>query len=225
MQPEVRQAIVGYFTDAKPGKILDIPSGNCWLFHELTSGAWEYFSADLFTNASIRNFQRADLNEPLAYDDDVFDYVACLEGLEHIENTHHALREFYRILKKDGILLISTPNPLNIKSRLRFLLFGTFYGFPHLVRMPAAGEHLHISPINLSFLISFAERYGFVLDRIHRVRITVKMYRFIIHCWMLKLYTLVKLLFKDHESRRVMERLVTLNVLLNDGIVVSLRKQ
>ena len=136
----------------------------------------------------------------------------------------------YETLGRDGLdpkvrRRPRTPNPLNMKSRLRFLLFGTFYGFPHLVRMPAAGEHLHISPINLSFLISFAERYGFVLDRIHPVRITVKMYRFIIHCWMLKLYTLVKLLFKDHESRRVMQRLVTLNVLLNDGIVVSLRKQ
>ncbi len=94
MQPEVRQAIVGYFTDAKPGKILDIPSGNCWLFHELTSGAWEYFSADLFTSASFRNFQRADLNEPLPYDDEVFDYVACLEGLEHIENTHQPFESF-----------------------------------------------------------------------------------------------------------------------------------
>jgi hypothetical protein len=51
------------------------------------------------------------------------------------------------------------------------------------------------------------------------------MYRFIIHCWMLRLYAFVKLLFKDHESRRFMQRLVTLNVLLNDGIVVSLRKR
>jgi len=225
MQPEVRQAIVGYFEDAKPGKILDIPSGSCWLFNELTSGAWEYFCADLFASVSIRNFQRADLNKPLPYDDDFFDYVACLEGLEHIENYHHALREFYRILRKDGILLVSTPNPLNMKSRLRFLLFGTFYGFPHLVRMPAEGEHLHISPINLSFLISFAEKYGFALDRIHPVRIKVKMYRFIVHCWILRVYSFVKLLFKDDETRRFIKRLVTLNVLLNDGIVVSLRKR
>ncbi len=225
MQPEVRRAIIAYLKDAKPGTILDIPSGNCWLFSELASGEWEYFSADLFTSTSIRKFERVDLNKQLPYDNEYFDYVACLEGLEHIENYHHALREFYRILKKDGMLLISTPNPLNIKSRLRFFLFGTFYGFPHLVRMPAEGEHLHISPINLSFLISFAERYGFVLDRIHRVRIKVKMYRFIVHCWLLKLYAFVKLLFKDHERRRFMQRLVTLNVLLNDGIVVSLRKQ
>jgi 2-polyprenyl-3-methyl-5-hydroxy-6-metoxy-1,4-benzoquinol methylase len=114
--------------------------------------------------------ERVDLNGPLPYRDDSFDYVACLEGLEHIENYHHALREFSRILKKDGILLISTPNPLNVKSRLRFLRFGTFYGFPHLVRMPAEGEHLHMSPINLSFLIAFAEKCGFALEGIHPVR-------------------------------------------------------
>ena len=38
-------------------------------------------------------------------------------------------------------------------------------------------------------------------------------------------YSFVKLLFKDDETRRFIERLVTLNVLLNDGILVSLRKQ
>jgi len=225
MQPEVRQAIVGYFTDAKPGKILDIPSGNCWLFKELTSAAWEYFPADLFTTPPIQTFKRVDLNERLPYDDDFFDYAACLEGLEHIENYHHALREFYRILKRDGILLISTPNPLNVKSRLRFLLLGTFYGFPHLVQMPAEGEHLHISPINLSFLISFAEKYGFILDRIQPVRIKAKMYRFVVHCWVLKVYSFIKLFFKDDETKKFMQRLVTLNVLLNEGIVVSLRKR
>ena len=225
MQPEVRRAIIAYLKDAKPGRILDIPSGTCWLFTELDSGEWEYSSADLFTNASIGNFRKVDLNKQLPYDNEYFDYVACLEGLEHIENYHHALREFYRILKKDGILLISTPNPLNIKSRLRFLLFGTFYGFPHLVRMPAEGEHLHISPINLSFLISFAEKYGFVLDRVHSLHIKLKTYRFIIHCWILKAYSWVKLLLKDSETRKCIRRLVTLNVLLNDGILVSLRKQ
>jgi SAM-dependent methyltransferase len=225
MQPEIRRAIVGYFTDAKPGKILDIPSGNGWLSHELTSSAWEYFSADLFTTGPARNFQRVNLNGPLPYDDGCFDYVACLEGLEHVENYHHVLRECHRVLKKDGTLLISTPNPLNMKSRLRFFLFGTFYGFPHLVRMPAEGEHLHISPINLSFLIAFAEKYGLLLHRIHPVRTRVKMYRFIVHCWILKLYAFIKLLFKDNETKRFIKRLVTLNVLLNDGIVVSFRKQ
>jgi SAM-dependent methyltransferase len=225
MQREVRQAVVAYLKDAKPGRILDIPSGACWLLQELSRDGWEYFPADLFTIAPVRNFQRVDLNGPLPYHDDFFDYVACLEGLEHVENYHHTLRQFFRILKKDGILLISTPNPLNVKSRLRFLRFGTFYGFPHLVRMPAEGEHLHISPINLSFLISFAEKYGFALERIHPVRIRVKMYRFIAHCWMLNLYSFVKLRFKDDETRRFMKRLVTLNVLLNDGIVVSFRKR
>lgn len=224
MQKEVRQTILTYFKDVKPGRILDIPSGTCWLFNELASRQWEYFAADLFTGAPIRNFKRVDLNDDLPYEDQYFDYVACLEGLEHIENYHHALREFYRVLKKEGILLVSTPSPLNIKSRLRFLLFGTFYGFPHLIRMPSQGEHLHMSPMNLSFLISFAEKYGFILDRVHSITIKLKMYRFLIHCSMLKIYCFLKLLFKDSETKNFIKRLVALNILLNDEILVSFRK-
>jgi len=70
MQKEVRQAVLTYFKEVKPGKILDIPSGTCWLLNELASVEWEYFAADLFTSASIRNFKRADLNEELPYEND-----------------------------------------------------------------------------------------------------------------------------------------------------------
>jgi len=82
-----------------------------------------------------------------------------------------------------------------------------------------------MSPMNLSSLVSFAGKYGFVLDRIHSIRIKPKMYRFMIHCCILKIYSFLKLLFKDSETKRFIKRLVTLNILLNDEILVSFRKQ
>lgn len=225
MQQEVKEAVLRYLNDAKPGRILDIPSGSCWLLEHLDSSAWDYFAADLFATGPARQFQRVDLNQPFPYDDDYFDYVACLEGLEHVENYHHCLREIRRILKPGGKLIVSTPNPLNVKSRIRFLLWGTFYGFPHLVRMPADGEHLHMSPINLSFLISFAAKYGLQLERVHPLSAPRAMYRFAAHALVIQAYARLKLLFKDQETKEFAMRLHTWNVLLNDEIVVSFIKQ
>ncbi len=224
MQKNVKESVLRYFRGARPGRILDIPSGNGWLSKELVPSGWEYFGADLFSTPSVKGFTKADLNEELPFKDGEFDYAACLEGLEHIENHHHALKEFSRILKRGGVLIISTPNPLNIKSRIRFLLTGTFYGFPHLVRLGAEGGHVHMTPVNLSFLVTFAGRYGLELDRVHRVRIRPGMYRFIIQPLVLKLYSFMKNLRKTTEEKVFKRRFTSLNVLLNDGLVVSFRK-
>ena len=224
LQKEVREGIKLYFQNAVPGRILDIPSGSCWLNGELDDPAWDYHAADLYSEGKEVQLKKADLNIPLPYEDGSFDYVACLEGLEHAENYHHVLREFARILKPGGKLLISTPNPLNVKSRIRYLLWGTFHGFPHLINMPAEGEHLHMSPINLGFLISFAERYGLQLDQVHSLAIPFSMYSFVVNAAVIRAFTILKLLFKDRKTKLFVLRLHDWNVLLNNGLLVSFKK-
>lgn len=221
MQQEIKDTVLGYFKGSKPGRILDIPSGSCWLAEHLSDPRWEYHAADLYSDASDSRCARVDLNEDLPYENASFDYVACLEGLEHLENYHHTLREFHRILKPGGKLVVSTPNPLNVKSRLRYLLWGTFMGFPHLVNMPDEGEHLHVSPINASFLISFAERYGLRFEALHRVRIKPSSYRYLAHVAIIRAYVRLRTLVKDAGTKEFMLRLHSLNILLNDGIVAS----
>jgi SAM-dependent methyltransferase len=223
VQQRVREAIIDYLKKAPPGRILDIPCGHAWLKEKLDH-YWDYYVADLFTAPHLDNFKKVDLNQELRYENDFFDYVACFEGLEHIENYHLVLREFHRILKKGGLLLIATPNILNIKSRRRFFLYGTFYGFPHLVNLPSPGEHVHLNPINPSFLISFSEKYGFIFNEIYPIKIKLKMFRFIIHCLLIKLYTNFKLVFKDEKTKLFIRRLVSLNILLNDEILVAFQK-
>ncbi len=224
MQKNIRNSITEYINSLLPGKILDIPSGSCWLKNLLESPEWEYYPADFYSDSSARNFQKVDLNDNLPHLDSHFDYVACFEGLEHIENYHQALREFSRVLKNKGHLMISTPNPLNIKSRIRYFLIGTFYGFPHLTTIPPEGEHLHMTPINLSFLIAFAEKYKLKLSTIHKVRIKPKMYRFIAHYIFLKLYISIKLLFKDNDTKQFIKRFFSMNVLFNDNILLTFKK-
>jgi len=52
-----------------------------------------------------------------------FDLVVVGEIIEHIYDTDFFLQEIYRLLKKDGFLLISTPNIASFGRRL-MLLFG-----------------------------------------------------------------------------------------------------
>ncbi|MBI2608324.1 MAG: class I SAM-dependent methyltransferase [Deltaproteobacteria bacterium] len=228
MQANLKQSIISFLlSNAQPGKILDIPCGNGWLYNELKDDAWHYYAADMdpATPCFSRNFKSVDLNKSLPYDDNSFDYIACLEGLEHIENEHHVLREFHRILRKKGVLLVSTPNPLNIKSRMRFFTMGTYRGFPHFVKMPSEGEHVHMSPINLSFLISFAKKYGLSLNKVHSIKIKPSMYRYVLLCCVKKIITYLKSISKDKETQVFINRLDSFNILLNDNIFVSFQKE
>jgi SAM-dependent methyltransferase len=52
----------------------------------------------------------ADLRE-LPFDAESFDVVVCLEALEHVDGAGEALTELSRVLRPDGILIVSSPNP------------------------------------------------------------------------------------------------------------------
>jgi SAM-dependent methyltransferase len=61
--------------------------------------------------------------EALPYGDQSFDWVVFSEVIEHMRfSPLTLLREFRRVLKPGGRLIISTPNELYLKSRLRTIL-------------------------------------------------------------------------------------------------------
>lgn len=46
----------------------------------------------------------------MKFDDNIFDYVISTEVIEHTPNPRKALQEIYRVLKKQGILILTVPN-------------------------------------------------------------------------------------------------------------------
>ncbi len=75
---------------------------------------------------------RVDITGPFPYADNSFDLIIAIEVMEHIVDHEMFFHEAGRILKPGGVLHISTPNILSLKSRLRFLLSGFFYTFKPL---------------------------------------------------------------------------------------------
>ena len=69
-------------------------------------------------------FVKADLNDFWNVPDNSVDFVFSLEVIEHIENPRHFMREIKRIMKPNGYGFVSTPNNLNIFSKLNFFLKG-----------------------------------------------------------------------------------------------------
>jgi len=70
-----------------------------------------------------------DLNAPLPRGMKRYDAVVAVEVIEHLENPHKFLRDCRRLLKEDGLLLLSLPNIVNLDSRRKFLFSGTFYSY------------------------------------------------------------------------------------------------
>jgi len=70
------------------------------------------------------DFTQQDLDgDPLPYSDNEFDVISCNHVLEHIFETEILVREAHRVLKKDGLAIISVPNIATWINRL-VLIFG-----------------------------------------------------------------------------------------------------
>jgi len=163
------------------GVLLDVPAGEGALAARLIDEGFEVRCCDLYPeifrleNVEIR---RGNLDAELPYSEGSFDYVICLEGLEHIENPQQAMREFARVLKPGGHLIVSVPNILNIEERLKWLLYGYTSHFKPISR--AASERLaneydgrveiaaHVNPIGYSELRHILEKNRFEIMSLHR---------------------------------------------------------
>jgi SAM-dependent methyltransferase len=165
------------------GDVLDAPAGEGALASRLTQLGFNVHCCDrhpeIFSLPGI-GITPCDLNAILPYDDLSFDYVVCIEGLEHIENPHQALREFGRITRDGGQLIVSVPNILNIEERLKWLLYGYTSHFKPLsqpllqsVSKELRGREemaLHINPIAYSELRYIIEKSGFKILSLYRDR-------------------------------------------------------
>lgn len=126
--------VVEYLKNKPPQKILDIPAGNGIMAEFLRKSGHAVTCADI--NEEKKDYVFADMKEKLPFDDEIFDVVICLEGIEHLLEPSEFIAELCRVCKNKGEIIISLPNIQNMYSRFMFLCTGTFYQFLPLLPFP-----------------------------------------------------------------------------------------
>jgi SAM-dependent methyltransferase len=193
--------------------------------------ATEYF-APPYLGESILRVGGVDLNNQLPFKEKSFDAVNLVEVIEHIENQAQLVREMGRVLKEGGVAVVSTPNVLNVFSRVRFL----FTGF---LRGRVRPLHYRFKPgqAHNIYLISFYEMYylffhsSFEVESLAKTRIKFASGFFAVLLYpVMRLCSLFAVLLpeKDPVQRKINKQILKYffsgPVLLSDNIVVKFRK-
>ena len=227
----IHDTVVRILKELPRGALLDVPAGEGALAARLIDAGFDVRCCDLYPEIFRLDgvdIQRANLDAELPFSDRSFDYITCLEGLEHIENPQQAMREFARVLKPGGHLIISVPNILNIEERLKWLLHGYTSHFKPISR--ATAERLrveysdrveiaaHVNPIAYSELRYILEKNGFEMVSVHRDKAKANAWMYLPVVGIIKL--IARLTPKDKRSERWTDELVSREVLLGGNTLI-----
>jgi len=141
-----------YFKNLKGKKILEIGCGDGGVVQFLKDEN-EVYGVDISKNAlglleqqGIKGALIDISKEDLPFKDSEFDVIIILEILEHLKSPQNAIEEIQRVLKKNGKLIISIPNP---RTGHKFI-------YPSLFQLKNFKRYL----LNNKFLILSTTSYG-----------------------------------------------------------------
>lgn len=88
------------------GKILDLGCGRAKYKSLVLQWGKEYIGADFYKHENVDIFTDA-RNTP--FPDNTFDTIICMQVLEHVQEPHKVAAECFRVLKRGGHLILTTP--------------------------------------------------------------------------------------------------------------------
>ncbi len=175
------------------------------------------------------------LLQRLPYEDASFDVILLVEVIEHLENHRSALGELARILKPNGVLIITTPNIMRLNSRLHFLWSGYHKTKRRFIPFdtPLDQAHrFHNYPIDLPILYYLCKQNRLELEQLGRSKI--KPYSRALFALLgapVMLYTWYTLLLREknpgqkQENRRLCSWLLNPRTLMEDNLMLRFRKR
>jgi SAM-dependent methyltransferase len=241
--PRIIRATVEKIRELAPGirgEYLDVGSGNGELIAAVTREfpvrphACDYRD-DLMTFGDVRVDVVNLNNEPLPYADSSLDLVTCTEVIEHLEDFRTALREIARVLRPGGVFVVTTPNVLNLRSRIRYLFFG-FYNLFGPLRFGddrIHSTHGHINPVGYFYVAHALHGAGFGDISLSVDKLQRRSWLPLALLWVpLRIYSAIalwrekrdKIATVDAENERFVREMNTTEMLLGRTIVVGCRK-
>ncbi len=95
-----------------------------------------------------------------------YDFVNCLEVIEHIQNDAQAMLNLFKLVKPGGYLLLSTPNKLRASQRIK-----EFFGFPK--KFPTSEKdgqiNMHYREYSKDEIVNLVRKFNFVIKDVQLV--------------------------------------------------------
>ncbi len=185
---------VGELGLPRGAQVLDAPCGDGALAGKLKGAGFRVVGVDLESAARDwlgADFRAADLNRPLPWPEASFDAVFSVEGIEHLENGFGFVREVHRVLRPGGALVLTTPNVVSLRSRVRFLGSGFFHGDPRPLDEARRHPLHHIGLLTFPVLRYALHTTGFRLERVRHTHVRPVSYLYAIYVPWMWLYTQV----------------------------------
>jgi len=183
-------------------------------------------------SAGILRVGGVDLNDPLPFRAGSFDAVNIVEVIEHIENQPQLIREISRVLKPGGTFLVSTPNVLNLMSRMRFLFTGFLRGRirpVHYSKRPGQAPNIYLLHFYELYYLLF--HYGFTVSELRRTRVKFPSRFLLVFLWpLMRVLSYFAIICAEKDplqrayNREILSYLFHPAILLSNNIVVKARK-
>lgn len=154
----------------KTNKLMDVGCGIGFFLVEAKKRGWEVYGTEISEeSAKICREKGIQIKEEVLnsenYEPESFDVITSFEVIEHINNPIDDLKHFYKILRKSGVVYITTPN---FNSLLRYKLKGNY----NIITYP---EHLsYYTPQTLNKAFSLT---GFKKQKIETTGISLTRFK------------------------------------------------
>ena len=150
----------------KTNKILDVGCGIGYFLEVAKKRGWDVYGTE-FTNIAVYKCSEKGIKmkkgilDPENYLPEEFDIITSFEVIEHINNPIHELNNFHKLLRKGGLVYVTTPN---FNSLLRYRLKSDY----NIICFP---EHLsYYTPNTLKKVFT---RVGFKTKKIQSTGISL----------------------------------------------------
>ncbi|MBN2466735.1 MAG: class I SAM-dependent methyltransferase, partial [Deltaproteobacteria bacterium] len=170
----IHTVIVDWLSTQERGKVLDAPAGYGHLSRQLKALGFDVVCGEIEPEIfKVKEMPclYTDLNRKIDSADETFDYVCCVEGLEHMTDPYKAVEELARVLKTGGVGIFSLPNYSNIEKRLKYLLKGYLTRPKTVADYRTSGSNLynfHNSPLSITLLNLIFSINGLKIEAILR---------------------------------------------------------
>jgi 2-polyprenyl-3-methyl-5-hydroxy-6-metoxy-1,4-benzoquinol methylase len=171
------------------------------------------------------------MNETLPFENDFFDAIVCIDGIEHLERQYDFTKECRRTLKPGGSIIISTPNINSLRSRWRWFLTGHHNKCKSPLNEEQPSALHHIALLSFSHLRYMLHRSGFQITEITANRKKMASWSYIL--WTPLAYLKTFRVFNSEEkdpgqrkrNKEILNQLFLSDVLFGETLIVKAVKK